>query len=140
MNDLTHPSDLELQAHHDGELTVDEAERVAAHCADCATCRTELAELARMDGLLAGIDAPKLPRSVWPDVAAARRGRPRLGPAFGFAAAAACAAGIVIGVLLGPVQFNAEVAMEDTIWTGPSTLLSGGGGTSLLDVYRTDSN
>lgn len=140
MNDATHPTDLELQAHHHGELAADEADRLAAHCATCADCRAELAELARVDGLLADIDAAELPRSVWPDVAAARRDGPRLGPAFGFAAAAACAAGLVIGILLGPVRFGAETASEDLAWTGPSSLLGGGDGATLLDVYRMDSN
>ncbi len=141
MTETIHPAGHELQAYHDGELAPDAAARIAAHCEGCVACRAELTDLERVVSLIAGIDAPEMPRSVWPDVAAAqRREYARLGPAFGFAAAAACAAGIVIGVLLGPVQFSAETASQDVAWTGPSSLLAGGDDASLLDVYRTDSD
>ena len=138
MKETKHPAGHELQAYHDGELGTDARARLADHCERCARCRAELDELERMDGLLNGLDAPELPRSVWPHVAAAHRSanRGRLGTAFGFAATAACAAGLAIGILLGPVDFGTESATEVTAWSGPASLLSGGSGSTLFEFYQ----
>ncbi len=141
MNDVRHPAGHELQAYHDGELAAEASAHLAAHCEGCEACRARMADLERVDGLLAGIDAPDMPRSVWPGIAVRqRKDAGRLGPAFGFAAAAACAAGLVIGILVGPVQFSAETTTDEVTWTGPSSLLEGGSGSSLLSVYQADAD
>jgi len=138
MKETKHPAGHELQAYHDGELGADARARLADHCERCARCRAELDELERMDDVLGGLDAPELPRSVWPRVAAAHRpaDRGRLGTAFGFAAATACAAGLAIGILLGPVDFDAGSETETSVWSGPTSLLSGGSSSTLLEFYQ----
>ena len=140
MSEAKHPDGDVLQAFHDGELNAERATRVEEHCRNCVQCRADLTELDRLDGLLADIDAPALPRPVWPGVAEARRKelRGRLGTAFAFSAAGVCVAGIAIGLLLGPVGTDAESSDDGQIWEGPSSLWSGGASVSLLEVYTSD--
>lgn len=46
----------DVQAYHDGELPVEQAEALERHLATCAACRQELADLRRMSQMLR--DAP----------------------------------------------------------------------------------
>ncbi len=140
MSDSTHPDGYVLQAYHDGELNDEATARIETHCRDCVRCRNELAELQRLDGLLADIDAPELPRPVWPALNGALRKQheARLGPAFAFSAAAVCAAGITIGILLGPVGKSDQSSTNGTTWEGPSSMWSGGASASLLEIHLSD--
>ncbi len=133
MSDSNHPAGHVLQAYRDGELDGPAGAEVAAHCEGCADCRRDLTELEHVGRLLAGDPTPELPRTVWHRVRPGRAREYRFKPAFAFAA---CAAGVVLGVLLGPIQFgadeiNPEVALSETVtvWNGEAT-------SSLLGIYQ----
>ena len=51
---MTHLTESELSAHHDGALPADERARADAHLAGCDACRAALARLAAEDRALAG--------------------------------------------------------------------------------------
>ena len=106
-----------------------------AHCEQCDACRAELAELDLTEQLLAGAPAPELPRTVWHRVRPGQAPEPRFKPAFGIAA---CAAGIVLGVLMGPIQFSAEETGTEVAWSGTVIALGQRDHVlPLLDVYQT---
>ena len=136
MTAFKHPAGHVLQDFHDGELETSAATGVEAHCKQCEVCRAELADLGRTEQLLASVPAPELPRTVWHRVRPGREQERelRFKPAFGIAA---CAAGIILGVLLGPIQFGAEKAGSDLAWSKTVTLWDGGTTSSLLAVYQT---
>lgn len=133
MNDMKHPAGHVLQTYHDGELDSSTAMNVSAHCEGCAACRAELAALQRMGQLLADVPAPELPHSVWHRVRPGQARESRFRPAF---AIAACAAGIVLGVLLGPIQFSAEETGTDLAWSETVTVWNGDATAPLLAVYE----
>ena len=133
MSHRQHPAGHVLQAFHDGELDAATAAEVASHSEHCAQCRNELAELEQVGRLLVDAPAPELPRTVWHRVRPGRPQESRLKPAFGFAA---CAAGIALGVLLGPIQFNAETTASEMAWSETVTVWDGGASASLLNVYQ----
>jgi len=134
MTDSTHPAGHILQALHDGELDPSLVAGVESHCAECEACRAELADLERMEQLLAASPVPELPRTVWHRVQPGRRRDSRLKPVF---AVAACAAGIILGVLLGPVQFTPEETGTEVAWSETATVWDGSATSSLLGVYLT---
>jgi anti-sigma factor RsiW len=133
MSNTKHPAGHILQAFHDKELDQPAAAEVKAHCGLCDECRSELAELGRMSTLLSGAPAPELPRTVWHRVRPGRPQESRLKPVFGFAAGAA---GIVLGILLGPIDFNAETTGTDLAWSENVTVWDNGASTSLLNVFQ----
>ncbi len=135
MKEFKHPAGPILQAYHDEELDASTAAQVTAHCEKCADCRAELDDLKRLSLLLTGASAPELPRTVWHRV---RPGRPqpsRLKPAFGLAA---CALGIVLGILMGPIQFSAQNQADTQLaWSETATIWDSGASADLLGVYQT---
>ena len=135
MNDMKHPAGHVLQAYHDGELDPSAAAEVAAHCEAVRGLPGRAGRLQRMGQLLADVPAPELPRSVWHRVRPGRARESRLRPAF---AIAACAAGIVLGVLLGPIQFSAEETGTDLAWSETVTVWNGDATSPLLAVYETE--
>ncbi len=137
MTDSTHPAGHILQAFHDGELDSTLVAEVEAHYEKCEACRAELADLERMEQMLAASPAPELPRTVWHRVRPGRPSEPRFKPAFGLAAGAV---GVILGLLLGPVQFNAEKAGTDLALSETVDLWDGGTTSPLLAVYQTDQN
>ena len=134
MTHSKHPNGDQLQAFHDGELSASVTNELDEHCRQCQTCRNILAELDQTDQLLARIPTPELPRTVWHRVQSERRDERRLKPVFGIAA---CVAGIVLGVLVGPIQFSSEETSSDLAWSDSVSLWSGNTTTSLLTVYQT---
>lgn len=128
-----HPAGHVLQAYFDGELDAAAVAEVKTHCEQCPACEAELADLGRINRMLAAVPTPELPRSVWRRVRPGSRQEPRFKPAFGFAA---CAAGIVLGIVLGPVQFGADKANTPVTWSETVTIWDGGASTSLLGVYQ----
>jgi anti-sigma factor RsiW len=137
MTESTHPAGHILQAFHDGELDSTIRASVETHCQECESCRMELADLERMGQLLAASSAPELPRTIWHRVRPGRAEEPRFKPAFGIAA---CAVGIVLGLLLGPVQFNAETSETDLALSETVDLWDGGATSPLLAVFQTGQN
>lgn len=71
---MTHVVDR-LQIYLDGELPAPAAREVAGHLRECAACREELAALQALWRSVDGAAPPPLPRSLWPRIRAARRGR-----------------------------------------------------------------
>ncbi len=137
MTDSTHPAGHILQAFHDGELDSSLVADVESHCKKCEACRAELADLERMEQMLAASPAPELPRTIWHRVRPGRPSEPRFKPAFGIAA---CALGIILGLLLGPVQFNSDKAGSDLALSETVNLWDGGTTSPLLAVYQTSQN
>lgn len=137
MTESTHPAGHILQAFHDGELDAVPAAGVEAHCEKCAACRAELADLKIMGQMLAASPAPELPRTVWHRVRPGRPREPRFKPAFGIAAGAV---GIILGLLLGPVQFNGDKAGTNLTLSETVDLWDGGATSPLLAVYQTGQN
>ena len=133
MSDTKHPAGHVLQAYFDAELDEPTAAGVQAHCEQCPACRKELAELEQVGRLLAGVPAPELPRTVWHRVRPGHERESRFKPAFGFAA---CAAGIVLGILMGPLKFNAEQADTELAWSETVTVWDSGASASLLNVFQ----
>lgn len=133
MNDRQHPDGPVLQAFRDGELDPAATAEVAAHCEHCEACRNELMELEQVGQWLAGAQEPELSRTVWHRVRPGRARDSRLKPVFGFAA---CAAGIVLGVLLGPIEFNAGQADTELAWSENLTVWDSGASATLLDVFQ----
>lgn len=133
MTDTKHPAGHALQAFHDGELDAAAAAEVTAHCEQCQECRNVLAELEQVGQLLAAASAPELPRTVWHRVRPGRARESRLKPAFGIAAGAA---GLVLGLLLGPIEFTGETADTELTWSETVTVWDGSASTSLLDVFQ----
>ena len=84
---------------------------------------------------MVGAPAPELTRSVWSRVRPGRARESRLRPALAFAA---CAAGVVLGVLLGPIQFGAEETGVDPAWSETATVWSADATAPLLAVYQTE--
>ncbi len=137
MTESTHPAGHILQAFHDGELDSSLVVGVESHCEKCKACQAELAELEAMELLLAASPAPELPRTVWHRVRPGRPSEPRLKPAFGIAA---CAVGIILGLLLGPVQFSAEKVGTDLALSETVDLWDGGATSPLLAVFQSVQN
>lgn len=133
MNQTKHPAGHVLQAFHDGELDAKETAAVEAHCLQCAACRNELAELEDTARLLAASLAPELTRTVWHRVRPGRAREPRFKPVFAFAAGAA---GVILGILLGPIQFGTDGVDTEVAWTETTTIWSGSASTTLLDIYQ----
>ncbi len=135
MSESNHPAGHVLQAYHDGELDPASEREVAAHCELCASCRAELAELEHVVQFLAGAQAPELPSSVWQRVQPGRTRESRLKPGF---AVAACAAGVVLGLLLGPIQFSAQETSSELAWSESVTAWNGEATSPLLAVYQSE--
>ena len=133
MSTSQHPLGHVLQAYHDQELDSAETAAVAEHCEQCRECQEELVALAETAALLATSPAPELPRTVWHRVRPSRRVEPRFKPAFALAAGLA---GIALGVLLGPIQFDANVAETESSWAEVVMVWDGGASSTLLDVYQ----
>jgi anti-sigma factor RsiW len=137
MTDATHPAGHILQAFHDGELDSSLIADVESHCEKCAACRAELADLDQMKQMLAASSAPELPRTVWHRVRPGQPRESRFKPAFGIAA---CALGIILGLLFGPVQFNAEKAGTELALSETVDLWDGGTTSPLLAVFQSGQN
>lgn len=133
MIDSQHPPGHVLQAYHDRELDAAERAIVASHCERCLKCQAELAALEDTVRLLATSPSPELPRTVWPRVRPSRAVEPRFKPAFALAAGLA---GVALGVLLGPIQFNTDVAETESSWTEVVKVWDGSTSSTLLDVYQ----
>lgn len=133
MNNTIHPAGQVLQAFHDGELDTDTKAAVQAHCGQCTECRNEIEELEETTRLLAHSPSPELSRTVWHRVRPGHAREPRFKPVFAFAAGAA---GVVLGILLGPVQFNEEIADTQVAWTETVTVWGGSASSTLLDIYQ----
>lgn len=137
MSDRPHPAGETLLAFHDGELDKAAAAEVSKHCEDCSDCRRELAELEQVGQLLASSPTPELPRTVWHRVRPGQtnervnESKPRLGLGI-----AACAAGILVGVLLGPVQFEKVEAETSVAWSESANLWNSDESSSLLNVFN----
>lgn len=135
MTATKHPAGHVLQAFFDDELSPTDAAGVADHCRNCEHCQTELTDLEQMGRLLAGAAVPELPRTVWHRVRPGRAPETRFKPVFAFAA---CAVGIVLGVLLGPIQFSAEQTGTELAWSETATIWNTSSTSSLLNVYQVD--
>ena len=135
MSDTKHPAGHVLQAYHDGELAPATTTDVVTHCERCAACRSELADLERVGQLLAGAPTPELRRTVWHRVRPGRARESRLRPSL---ALAACAAGVVLGVLLGPIQFSAEETGTELAWSETVTVWNDDATSPLLAVYQSE--
>ncbi len=133
MSNTKHPVGHVLQAYHDGELDASAAAAVADHCEHCAACSAELAELEQLGQLLASTPTPELSRTVWHRVRPGRVRRSRLRPALAFAA---CAAGVIVGILLGPIRFDAQVTGTELAWSETATVWNNDATSSLLTVYQ----
>lgn len=137
MKHSTHPAGHILQAYHDGELDLSLVAEVKAHCQECQACQSELADLEQVAQLLAASTAPELPRTVWHRVRPGRPSETRFKPIFGLAAGAV---GIVLGLLLGPVQFDLEKAGGDLAQAETVDLWDAGTTSPLLAVFQSGQN
>jgi anti-sigma factor RsiW len=136
MTDSEHPAGHLLQAYHDGELDAASAADVATHCERCADCRHELADLELVGAMLASARAPELPRTVWHRVRPGRKAREsRLKPSLAIAAGAAS---VVLGVLLGPIQFAEEETGTELAWSETVTVWSDDATAPLLSIYDSE--
>jgi len=133
MSENRHPEGHILQAYHDGELEASAAARVAEHCRSCESCRAELESLGELGRLLTATVAPEMSGSVWPRLRQSQTRQIPLKPVF---AVAACAAGIVLGVLMGPLQFSDDSATTEVAWTENLNLWNTDSTSSLLGVYE----
>jgi len=133
MTDRKHPAGEQLQAYHDGELEHTVASEVASHCESCESCRAVLAELDQLNSVMASAPTPELPHSIWPLVQSGRQRETGLPPIFAYAA---CAVGILIGILLGPIQFSTEEVTTDLAWSETVTVWNQQATSSLLSVYQ----
>lgn len=135
MSDAKHPAGHELQAFHDSELDATRSAQIAAHCRQCASCRAELADLERVGDILAAAAVPEMPRTIWHRVKPERKQASRLRPSLAFVA---CAAGVALGVLIGPIRVDTEVANTDLAWTESVAVWNASVSTSLLTAYQSE--
>ncbi|MBK7701782.1 MAG: hypothetical protein IPI34_02245 [bacterium] len=132
MSGTDHPTGDVLQAYRDGELEPSAAAGVAAHCGRCEACRSELSDLERVVRLLTDVRTPELPRPVWPRVRPGQVREPGFRPVFGVTA---CAIGVVLGILIGPVQFDSEATSAAPAASGTVAVWNGSATSPLLAVY-----
>ncbi len=133
MTENNHPTRFQLQAFHDGELEQPLIAELSAHCESCQICRAELAGLNQVEQLLTATETPELPGSIWQRVRPQKDHEKGLKPVFAYAA---CVAGIILGVLLGPIQSDAEEADKDSMWAAPTSVWDKRATSSLLAVYQ----
>ena len=133
-----HPTGIDLQAYHDGELSSAEAERVAEHIRTCTVCEAELADLEAVGLRLDATTMPGLSEPIWSRLQRARREEVHLGPAFTAVAAAACLVGLLIGIWFGPLRFNPTETARQVATLDSTSLFDSGASTSLLDVFYVD--
>lgn len=139
-----------IPAFLDGELSDADRERVRSHLRDCAACAAALAESERLQGFLredsAALDEAwaRLP-SLWPGVRARALApaRPRFGFLMTLSASTAAVAGLLIGALLVPrgnddSALIASQAVTGGDWDEVGSLIAGGAGTSLDEIYLAD--
>lgn len=126
-----------IQACLDGELSNRESEEIRAHCRECPECGIAWAEKESLCRLLEVETASEPLRPIWPDVqrrlAPTPAGFPRLSIALGTSAA------VFVGLLLGlNVSQNgdfSDVAWQQDTLVEAGTLLTGGTGTTLDEIY-----
>ena len=137
MNSTDHPRGYVLQAYFDAELSDTDAAVVDEHCRDCARCREILADLNAVQQRLASDKMDVSPKPIWPHVAPGlqRERKHRIGFVFALGTTAACAAGLVLGLLLGTPANNNQSEENGDSRNSLGYLWSGGGNSSLLDIY-----
>ncbi len=134
MTESKHPEGHILQAFHDQELPAALSRDISDHCETCDVCQAILKDLERVENIFSHTREPSMTHSIWQKVRPEREQKIQVNPVF---AMAACLVGIILGVLLGPLQFSPNSQNNDAAWSDNITLWSQDSESLLSSVYQT---